>query len=162
MKSPMGNSERQHMMHGGNIMDNSMMSMGNPDPIEWEDGMKMMNKNSTTDSLKWELIDEQTGKMNDNINWKFKVGDKVKIKVYNDPDSMHPMQHPIHLHGQKFLMLSKDGRRNDNMVWKDTVLVPTGSTVELLVEMENPGTWMTHCHIAEHLESGMMLSFKVE
>lgn len=71
MKSPMGNSERQHMMHGGNIMDNSMMSMGNPDPIEWEDGMKMMNKNSTTDSLKWELIDEQTGKMNDNINWKF-------------------------------------------------------------------------------------------
>lgn len=59
-------------------------------------------------------------------------------------------------------MLSKDGRRNDNMVWKDTVLVPTGSTVELLVEMENPGTWMTHCHIAEHLESGMMLSFKVE
>jgi FtsP/CotA-like multicopper oxidase with cupredoxin domain len=162
MKSPMGGNGGQHMMHGGNMMDDSMMSMGNSDPIEWEDDMGMMNKNSTTDSLKWELIDEQTGKINDDINWKFKVGDKVKIKIYNDPDSMHPMQHPIHLHGQKFLVLSEDGKRNDNMVWKDTVLVPTGSTIELLVEMENPGTWMAHCHIAEHLESGMMFGFVVE
>lgn len=162
MKSSMGGNRGQHMMHGGNMMDDSMMSMGNSDPIEWEDDMGMMNKNSTTDSLKWELIDEQTGKINDDINWKFKVGDKVKIKIYNDPDSMHPMQHPIHLHGQKFLVLSEDGKQNDNMVWKDTILVPTGSTVELLVEMENPGTWMAHCHIAEHLESGMMFGFTVE
>jgi FtsP/CotA-like multicopper oxidase with cupredoxin domain len=31
-----------------------------------------------------------------------------------------------------------------------------GSTVDLLVEFSNPGTWMLHCHIAEHMESGMM------
>ena len=30
-----------------------------------------------------------------------KVGDKIKIKIFNDPTSMHPMQHPIHLHGQR-------------------------------------------------------------
>jgi FtsP/CotA-like multicopper oxidase with cupredoxin domain len=161
MKSPMGGNGGQHMMHGGNTMDNSMMSMGDSEPIEWEDDMGMMNRNSTTESLKWELIDEQTGDVNDDINWKFKVGDKIKIKIFNDPDSMHPMQHPIHLHGQKFLVLNEDGKRNDNMVWKDTVLVPSGSTVELLVEMENPGTWMMHCHIAEHLESGMMAEFTV-
>jgi suppressor of ftsI len=29
------------------------------------------------------------------------------------------------------------------------------------VEMSNPGSWMAHCHIAEHLEGGMMLSFQV-
>jgi FtsP/CotA-like multicopper oxidase with cupredoxin domain len=27
--------------------------------------------------------------------------------------------------------------------------------------MSNPGRWMAHCHIAEHLEAGMMLSFSV-
>jgi FtsP/CotA-like multicopper oxidase with cupredoxin domain len=51
---------------------------------------------------------------------------------------------------------------NENLVWKDTVLIRTGETVDLLVEMSNPGWWMAHCHIAEHLESGMMLSFEVQ
>ena len=52
--------------------------------------------------------------------------------------------------------------KNDNFVWKDTTLIQKGDTVEILVDMENPGTWMAHCHIAEHLESGMMFNFKVE
>lgn len=72
------------------------------------------------------------------------------------------MQHPFHIHGQRFLVLSTDGKPNDNFVWKDTVLIPNGSTIELLVEMTNPGTWMAHCHIAEHLEAEMMFGFKVE
>ena len=37
-----------------------------------------------------------------------------------------------------------------------------GQTADLLVEMSNPGIWMSHCHIAEHLEGGMMFSFDVE
>ena len=51
---------------------------------------------------------------------------------------------------------------NENLVWKDTAIVPVGSTVDFLVEMTNPGEWMAHCHIAEHLHSGMMFSFVVE
>ena len=43
----------------------------------------------------------------------------------------------------------------------DTVLVGTGQTVEILLDVTNPGLWMAHCHIAEHHESGMMLSFEV-
>ena len=42
-------------------------------------------------------------------------------------------------------------------MWKDTVLVPTGQTVDILLDVTNPGLWMVHCHIAEHHESGMML-----
>jgi FtsP/CotA-like multicopper oxidase with cupredoxin domain len=38
---------------------------------------------------------------------------------------------------------------------KDTVLVPAGQTMDILVEMSNSGAWMIHCHITEHLESGM-------
>ena len=93
-------------------------------------------------------------KANMDIAWMFKVGDKVKIKIFNDPKSMHPMQHPFHIHGQKFLVLSTNGVKNTNMVWKDTTLIQKGDTVEILVDMENPGMWMAHCHIAEHLESG--------
>ena len=97
-----------------------------------------------------------------NIDWSFNQGDVVKIRIFNDPDSMHPMQHPIHFHGQRFVVLSRDGVVNNNFQWKDTTLIPTGQTIDILVEMSNPGTWMTHCHIAEHLHAGMMFGFKVK
>ena len=71
------------------------------------------------------------------------------------------MNHPFHMHGQRFLVLELDGVRTENLVWKDTTLIPVGSTVDLLVDMSNPGKWMMHCHIAEHLHAGMMASFTV-
>ncbi len=144
-------------------MDHSMMGMMNDaKPIEWEDDMAAMNEMMTSDNTRWILKDRKSGKENMDINYKVKVGDKKKIRIFNDPDSMHPMQHPIHLHGQRFVILSQDGKQNDNLVWKDTVLVPAGSTVEILVDFTNPGEWMIHCHIAEHLEAGMMASFTVK
>ncbi len=159
MNSGMG----QHMMSNGMMMDNDAMGMsGGIKKIEWEDDMDMMNVNSTTKTLTWQLTDSVTGKKNMDIDWKFKVGDKVKIKIFNDPNAMHPMQHPIHFHGQRFLVLSTNGVKNDNLVWKDTALIQTGDTVEILLDVTNPGVWMAHCHIAEHLESGMMMKFKVE
>ena len=72
------------------------------------------------------------------------------------------MQHPIHFHGQRFLVLSRNGVRNTNLQWKDTVLCHAGETVEILVDLSNPGSWMAHCHIPEHLESHMMLTFLVQ
>ena len=98
---------------------------------------------------------------NAEIDWRFRLGDVVKIRLRNDTDAFHPMHHPIHLHGQRFLVLSRDGVPNRNLAWKDTVLVPVGSTVDLLMEASNPGEWMIHCHIAEHLDAGMMGSFTV-
>jgi FtsP/CotA-like multicopper oxidase with cupredoxin domain len=120
-----------------------------------------MNTAMKADELDWNLVDKATGNKNMDINWQFTKSDIVKMRIFNDPDSAHPMQHPIHLHGQRFLVLEEDGIRNDNFVWKDTVLVPTGSTTDILVEMSNPGSWMIHCHIAEHLTNGMMGMFTV-
>ena len=71
------------------------------------------------------------------------------------------MQHPVHFHGQQFLVLDRNGISQTNLVWKDTVLVPAGQYVDILLNVTNPGDWMAHCHIAEHLESGMMFGFKV-
>jgi FtsP/CotA-like multicopper oxidase with cupredoxin domain len=85
----------------------------------------------------------------------------VKIRLVNSGRALHVMQHPIHLHGQRFVVLARDGLSNDNMVWRDTVLVPAGSTLDILVDASNPGRWMLHCHIAEHLEAGMHMLFTV-
>ena len=48
------------------------------------------------------------------------------------------------------------------MGWKDTYLIGRGFTVDLLLDAANPGDWMFHCHIPEHLESDMMAHFTVE
>ena len=60
-----------------------------------------------------------------------------------------------------FVVLARGGVREKNPVWKDTVLVRTGETVDILLDVTNPGISMAHCHIAEHHESGMMFSFNV-
>jgi FtsP/CotA-like multicopper oxidase with cupredoxin domain len=61
----------------------------------------------------------------------------------------------------RFLVLARDGVVEPNLVWKDTVLVRTGQVVDILFDVTNPGLWMAHCHIAEHMQSGMMFSFNV-
>ena len=73
------------------------------------------------------------------------------------------MHHPFHVHGAgRFLILSRDQTVEPNLVWKDTVLVRRGETVDILLDVSNPGVWMAHCHIAEHHESGMMFNFHVD
>ena len=152
-----------HMMSDGSMMGGSMMMQVPPDGIEWEDtDMAMMNQMATKAATKWKIVDTATGKVNKDIDWNFNVGDKVKIRIANDAKSAHPMQHPIHFHGQRFLVVNQNGTMNDNLVWKDTVMVPAGQYVDILLDTSNPGTWMAHCHIAEHLEAGMMFEFSVK
>jgi len=131
-------------------------------PVEWSDVMPMMNWVSTGRDIEWILRDPSDRRENLDIHWHFRLGDVVKIRIFNDPTSFHPMNHPIHFHGQRFLVVERDGMRNPNLVWKDTALIPAGSTVDILLEISNPGTWMVHCHIVEHFETGMALLFTVE
>jgi len=131
--------------------------------IEWEDDMVEVNRLTTPANMRWKLVDRDTGAANAAIDWKFRVGDQVKIRLVNEMDSDHPMPHPFHVHGAgRFLVLARDGVEEPNLVWKDTVLVRTGETVDILLDVTNPGRWMAHCHIAEHHESGMMFGFDVE
>jgi FtsP/CotA-like multicopper oxidase with cupredoxin domain len=131
-------------------------------PVEWTGTMPVMNWATSGAEVQWLLRDPDTGAENEAIDWRFRVGDVVKIRITNDRAAFHAMQHPLHIHGQRFLVLEQNGVPNENMVWKDTVLLPTGSTTDILLELSNPGRWMVHCHIAEHLESGMKFVFDVE
>jgi FtsP/CotA-like multicopper oxidase with cupredoxin domain len=130
-------------------------------PVEWSGTMPGMNWAATGREVRWLLRDPATGREDMAIDWRFRVGDLVRIRLANERTVFHGMQHPIHLHGQRFLVLEVNGLPNDNLVWKDTVLVPAGGTVDLLLELSNPGRWMLHCHIAEHLAAGMMMTFDV-
>src|SRR6266704_2951758 len=132
------------------------------DGLEWEDLMPEINRVSDSGNMIWQLIDRQTGAVNGDISWSFTVGARVKIRLVNEMDSDHPMHHPFHIHGAgRFLILSRDGQPEPNLVWKDTVLLRAGETVDILLDVSNPGLWMAHCHIAEHNQSGMMFSFNV-
>ena len=124
--------------------------------------MPEMNRSSDPSNMVWQLVDGETGAVNGAIDWAFTVGDRVKIRLVNDMDQDHPMHHPFHVHGAgRFLVLSRDGTPEQNLVWKDSVLLRAGQTVDVLLDVSNPGLWMAHCHLAEHTESGMMFSFTV-
>ena len=131
-------------------------------PVEWGGTMPMMNWASTGRQVRWVLKDAATGRENMDIVWHFHRGDPVKLRFVNERRAFHGMQHPIHLHGQRFLVLAVNGVPNEDLAWKDTVLVPAGAVVDILLDTRNPGEWMLHCHIAEHLSAGMMMHFTVD
>jgi FtsP/CotA-like multicopper oxidase with cupredoxin domain len=153
--------------HGGHAADHHHgggegHGHGTADGIEWEDDMVEVNRLTTTATMHWRFLDRTSGADSPAIDWQFTVGERVKLRLVNEMDSDHPMHHPFHLHGAgRFLVLSRDGVVEPNLVWKDTVLVRTGQVVDILFDVSNPGLWMAHCHIAEHMQSGMMFSFNV-
>ena len=80
------------------------------------------------------------------------------------------MAHPIHLHGNQFRILGRNGGRPDNTLraglvdagWTDTVLVLPGESVRVQVTFTtHPGLYLYHCHILEHEDMGMMRNFRV-
>jgi FtsP/CotA-like multicopper oxidase with cupredoxin domain len=120
------------------------------------------NRRLTSERVHWRIADRTGGRADADVDWRFTVGDRVKIRLVNEAESDHPMHHPFHLHGAgRFVVLSRDGQTEGNLVWKDTVLVPAGQVVDILFDVTHPGRWMAHCHIAEHLQSGMMFGFDV-
>src|SRR5215475_8000414 len=156
---PHGSHDDQGAEHGHHGEGHSH---GDGGGIEWEDDMVAVNRLTTPANMRWKLVDRITGAANADIDWQFTEGDRVKIRLVNEMDSDHPMHHPFHLHGAgRFLVLARDGAPEPNLVWKDTVLVRTGQIVDILFDVTNPGLWMAHCHIAEHMQSGMMFSFTV-
>ncbi|MFB6274894.1 MAG: multicopper oxidase family protein [Halothece sp.] len=67
------------------------------------------------------------------------------------------MDHPFHLHTNRFQVVSKNGKPVSHRSWKDTVLVPRGESVRLRIPFRDfVGKTVYHCHILDHEELGMM------
>ena len=65
--------------------------------------------------------------------------------------------HPFHLHGFFFQQLDENEKPVHPLAWKDTINVPFEKSLKFIVKFEDrPGMWMTHCHILDHAEGGLM------
>lgn len=90
-------------------------------------------------------------------------GDWVVINYYNEGLQIHPM----HMHQFPQLIFAKDGIPLDYPYWADTVNVAPGERYSVLVQLDDPGVWVWHCHILTHVEReegmfGMVTAFIVE
>jgi len=81
-----------------------------------------------------------------------KTGEAVRFVLENPTG----MDHPFHLHGHSFHVLGPPDALNlRDPALKDTVNVPTESTLVLEWKASNPGRWFFHCHIEWHAATGM-------
>jgi FtsP/CotA-like multicopper oxidase with cupredoxin domain len=80
------------------------------------------------------------------------AGEFSRLRFTNESFRLHPM----HLHGQFFRLLARNGAAVDEPHWRDTVLLHAKESVEVGLVPLDPGRWMMHCHVLEHAESGMM------
>lgn len=81
----------------------------------------------------------------------------VKLRLVNGSQLLHPM----HLHGQFFKVLTRNGEPVDEGHFRDTTLLLPGDTIEIGFVALDPGEWAFHCHIQEHAEAGMMTTLVV-
>lgn len=69
--------------------------------------------------------------------------------------------HPMHLHGHAFRILTRNGKAVPHTPWADTVLLAPRDDVEVALVADNPGDWLYHCHILEHHAAGMAAVIRV-
>lgn len=84
--------------------------------------------------------------------YELRFGEFNKIRFINNSSRLHPM----HLHGQFFKVLSRNGKPAHEDFFRDTVLIHPKESVEIGVVPLDKGEWANHCHILEHAEAGMM------
>ena len=82
-----------------------------------------------------------------------KLGEVEQWEVMSD----EAIDHPFHIHGFSFQVLSREGVPEPIRAWKDTVNIKGKETLKLAVRFDGfVGKWLYHCHILEHAENGMM------
>ena len=77
-----------HDAHGATIGQRAA------DGIEWEDDMVEVNRLTTSATMHWRFLDRTGGADSPTIDWQFRVGDRVKIRLVNEMQSDHPCTTP--------------------------------------------------------------------
>jgi FtsP/CotA-like multicopper oxidase with cupredoxin domain len=80
-----------------------------------------------------------------------RLGQTYIFELYNASQHFHP----IHLHGFTFTVL-KSNQRDLAPYHTDTLLLEKNERAEVAIVADNPGDWMFHCHVIEHMETGLM------
>jgi suppressor of ftsI len=100
-------------------------------------------------------INGQKFEMNNGPMLTVDVGSLQHWRVLNSTKEVHP----FHIHQVHFLVYAADGKPTEHPVWLDTVNVPYGSSVDLVMDFTDPiirGMSLFHCHLLKHEDKGMM------
>ena len=103
------------------------------------------------------------------INGQYYQGDRldtqVKLNTIEDWELINTgvMDHPFHIHGNAFQIISRNGQPESLLAWRDTVLVKRGETVRIRIPFNDfVGKTVYHCHILDHEDLGMMGNLAIE
>ena len=131
--------------------------------IEWEDDMVEVNRMTTPANMRWKLLDRDHRRR--------EPRDRLAVpgrRPGEDPagqrDGLRPPDAPPVPHPRRRPLPDPEPRRApSSRTWSGRTRCwsAPGETVDILLDVTNPGLWMAHCHIAEHHESGMMFNFHV-
>lgn len=94
----------------------------------------------------------------DTESFDLKKGTPYVIRFKNNN---HMSNHPMHIHGAHFKVLSQNGKPITDNIWKDTTDVPGNGYTDVLIQFDRVGEWMLHCHILDHEDGGMMTTINV-
>ncbi|HET9378825.1 MAG TPA: multicopper oxidase domain-containing protein [Chthoniobacterales bacterium] len=100
-------------------------------------------------------INGQKFEMNSGPMLTVDVGSLQHWRVTNSTKEVHP----FHIHQVHFLAYAIDEKPVKDPVWLDTVNVPYGSSVDLVMDFTDPiirGMSLFHCHLLKHEDKGMM------
>jgi L-ascorbate oxidase len=86
---------------------------------------------------------------------RLQYGERVRFKFVNET----MMTHPMHLHGMWSIIDTGKGKWDPI---KHVVSVSPGTTVYMETEVDAPGQWAFHCHLAYHADAGMFRKVIVE
>jgi len=83
-----------------------------------------------------------------------RLGSRVRLRIVN----MGMDHHPIHLHGNQFVMTGTEGGRAPESSWypMNTILVGVAQARVVEFDAKYPGAWMLHCHLPHHMMNSMM------
>jgi len=88
----------------------------------------------------------------------YPLGVPRKVVFKNSSSRLHPM----HIHGVFFRVLERNGKQAVEPFTRDTVLVGPKESITIGFVPNHPGIWLTHCHIQEHAEAGMMTTIDIK
>jgi FtsP/CotA-like multicopper oxidase with cupredoxin domain len=73
------------------------------------------------------------------------------------------MDHPFHVHGNPFQIISRNGQPEPDLAWRDVALVKPGETVVIRMAFRDfAGKTVYHCHILDHEDLGMMANLDIQ
>ncbi|NOH81522.1 multicopper oxidase family protein [Vibrio sp. RE86] len=124
--------------------------------FEWEGAISPVGKDGKSMPKFW-LTNKRAweGMSKDNIPAPLASLELGKTYIFN-LKNVTQYHHPIHIHGHTFTVLEIDGKKVQEPFHTDTVLLGKNGSAKAAFVADNPGRWMYHCHVIEHMKTGLM------